>query len=49
MPYVNGVRLAAGNVNPGDVYFDEVRVAGNWFDLLNNEEPPPVGMVFAIE
>jgi hypothetical protein len=49
MPYVDGVRLAAGNVNPGDVYFDEVRVADNWFDLLNNEEPPPVGMIFVIE
>jgi len=46
--YINGIRLAAGNVNPGDVYFDEVRVAENWFDLLNNDKPPPPGMVFSV-
>jgi hypothetical protein len=45
---LNGIRLACGGVNPGDVYFDEVRVAGNWFDLLNNDEPPPVGMFFSV-
>jgi len=49
MPYVNGIRLACGGVNPGDVYFDELRVAQNWYDLLNNDEPPPVGMVFTVQ
>jgi hypothetical protein len=46
---LDGVRLACGGANPGDVYFDEVRVAENWFDLLNNDEPPPVGMVFYVK
>ena len=45
MPYVNGIRLAAGGTNPGDVYFDEVRVATSWYGLLGTE-PPLSGTIF---
>ncbi len=45
MPYVDGVRLACGGTDPGDVYFDEVRVAQTWYDLMNTIAPPN-GTVF---
>ncbi len=48
IPFVNGVRLASGG-NLGDVYFDEVRVAGNWYDLLNNKMPQPPGGMMVIK
>ncbi len=37
---LNGVRLGAGGANsPGACYFDEVRVARSWAELLNKVEP----------
>jgi len=49
LAYINGIRLAAGGTNPGDVYFDEVRVADSWYDLLNNDEPPPSGTMILFD
>ncbi len=37
---LNGIRLGAGGASsPGACYFDEVRVARNWSDLMNKAEP----------
>ena len=39
---INGIRLGAGNASdansPGNTYFDEVRVARSWKELLNLQE-----------
>ncbi|MDA3924874.1 MAG: hypothetical protein PF904_09270 [Kiritimatiellae bacterium] len=48
LAYINGIRLAAGGTNPGDVYFDEVRVSDSWYDLLNNEDPRLGGTVIVV-
>jgi hypothetical protein len=42
MPYINGIRIAGGNDggsnDPGDMYFDEVRVSTTWHGLMNKDE-----------
>ncbi len=42
IPQITGIRLGAGGgvgVTPGNTYFDEIRVATNWVDIVNTPAP----------
>jgi len=48
---IDAIRLAAGgdgDSNPGDVYFDELRVSDTWWGLFNRDEPPPMGTLITV-